>query len=113
VEAHRVDAGDDVVAQVWGLEPARLQAGDDPFDTGVDFGETRGVVLALPQARRQSAIAEAVNLLEKGAVGAARKARRRLVDDAERQQFRRFELRGELRFAFAPAALGEVYAPCG
>src|SRR5206468_4520591 len=89
VEAHRVDAGDDVVAQVRGLEAARLQGGDDPFDAGVDFSEACGVVLALPQARRESAIAEAVDLLEKRAVGAAREARRFLVDDAERQQLRR------------------------
>src|SRR4029077_16640082 len=87
VEAHRVDAGDDVVAQVWGLEAARLQRGadpldpgvdfaeaarlqrgDDPLDTGVDFTEARGVVFALAQAHRERALAEAVDLLQERAV---------------------------------------------
>src|SRR5256885_7216184 len=92
VEAHRVDAGDDVVAQVRGLEATRLQGGDDPLDARVDLGEARGVVLALPQARRERALAETVDLLEERAVGAARKARRLLIHDAERQQFGRLEL---------------------
>ena len=67
------------------------------FDLGVDLLQTRGIAVALAQARRPAAVAEAVDLLQERAVGAAAEARVLLVDQAEREQLRRLELGRELR----------------
>ena len=99
VEAHRVDARHHVVAQVRRAEAALRQRRDDALHLVVDIQQSRGVAFPLAQARRQRALAEAVHLLEECAVGAAGEARRLAVENAERQQLRRLEFRGELRLA--------------
>src|ERR1700739_1027229 len=66
------------------------------------------MVRARPQAGAEAPLAEAVHFLQERAVGAAGEARRALVDDAERQELRRLELRCELRLGLAPAAPREA-----
>ena len=108
MKAHRIDAGHHVVAQVRGLEAARLQCADEGLDACVDLDEPRGRVRSLPEAYRERLVAEAVHLLQKRAVGAAGKARPLLVDDAEGQELGGLELRGKLRLALAGAISGQV-----
>jgi len=73
--------------------------------------ETRRIAFPLAQARGQRAIAEAVDLLEEGAVGAAGEARGAFVDQAERQQRWRLELRREFRFPRGAALSGKASDP--
>src|SRR5207244_13047550 len=61
-------------------------------------------------ADSQGAVAEAVDLLQERAVGAAREARRVLIYDPERQQLGGFEFRRELRLA--PPAVPPGEAAC-
>src|SRR5258708_8965665 len=98
VESHGIDARHHIVAKVGRLESPRLQALDYLFRARVDFQQPRCIALALAQAHRKRALTEPVHLLEKGAIGAAGKARRFLVHYAQRQEFVGFELRCVLLF---------------
>ena len=60
--------------------------------TFVDLHDAGRPVRSLAEARRQRAGAEAVDLPEDGAVGAAREPPVLLVDETEREQLRRLEL---------------------
>jgi hypothetical protein len=106
VEAHRVDARHDVVAQVGRLEAAGLERGNHLLHGDIDRYQPRGVVFALAQAQCKAAVREAVALLQEGAVGPAGKARRLFIDDAKRQQFGCLELGGVFRLRRSRRTLG-------
>src|SRR5262245_52054847 len=85
VEAHRVDARHDVVAQVRRAKAPLLEALHHALHLRVDLEQARGEARALGEALRERLRGEAVHLLQEGAVGPAAEARLALVDDPEGQ----------------------------
>src|SRR5688572_7012835 len=85
VEAHRVDARNDVIPQVGRSQPLRLKFRDDALDLRVDFTQPRSPGIAIAQRRRERTVAKPIDLLEKRAVRTAAEARIALVDDPERE----------------------------
>ncbi len=108
VETHRVDARDDVVAQIRRTQTLRLQLRDDALHFAVDLEQARRPCIAVAQARRERFVAEAIDFFQKRAVRAAGEPRVEFVNDAERQQLRRFELRRVVRLALAAIGFRET-----
>src|SRR3984957_14673000 len=108
VKPNGIDPRGHVIAQVWGLESALGQRGDDFLDLRVDLQQTSRVALSLAQARVQRALAEPIDLFQERAIRAAREPGCFLIHDAQGNKFGRLELRRKLRLLGAAAALRQT-----
>ena len=75
------------------LDPALLQLGDDRAERGVGRAHQLGALLALRQRLREAALQELVDAAQDRGEGPAREARIVLVEEAERDEVRRLELK--------------------